>query len=332
MTKKCAIAGGLLLVAVFAKGANYTAEKISVDGIAVVRLTDAVRQVVVSIKPGAGNLVSGLTVHGKEVLAPAGIPLLAPWANRLDQDGFWANGKKYLLNSGLQTVHYDNNHLPIHGLLAAAAWKMIALSADENRAEMTAELEFWRHPDWMAQFPFAHTIAMTLRLHDGALEVETKIDNLSDDPMPVSIGYHPWFHLSDAPRDEWRIHIAARDHIKLSKVYVPTGEHEPVTFPDPVVLKGVQLDDVFGDLVRDDRGEASFSIEGNREKITVTLDPNYRNAVVYAPHGCDVVCMEPMSGPTNAFNMAHDGTYKDLVSIAPRGQWRATFRVKAEGF
>src|SRR5438445_7638746 len=111
MSKKITIALGITLLATFAKGANYTAEKISVDGAEAVRLGDAARGIVVSISPASGNKVYGLSVHGKEVLASGGIPLLAPWANRLDQSAFWANGKKYLLNPDLQTVHYDNNHL-----------------------------------------------------------------------------------------------------------------------------------------------------------------------------------------------------------------------------
>lgn len=327
------MAAGLFLLAVLARAANYRAEKISVDGADVVRLTDSVRGIVVSILPGSGNRAFELTVHGKQVLAkPGGIPLLAPWANRLDQNAFWANGKKYVLNPDLNTVHYDNNHLPIHGLLDKAVWSVLALKADKNGASVTSQLEFWRHPDWMAQFPFAHTITMTDRLRDGVLEIETKIDNLSDDPMPVSVGFHPWFQLSDVPRDEWSLHIAAQDHLELSKTKIPTGKSEPVSFPDPLPLKGMHLDDVFGGLIRDDRGEASFSVQGGREKITVTLGPKYRNAVVYAPPGRDIVCLEPMSGPTDAFNMAHDGTYHDLQSVPPRGEWHATFRIKLEGF
>jgi len=201
MSRKYRVAISLLLVAVLGRAAQYTAQKVTVDGADVVRLTDTTRGIVVLILPGSGNRAYELTVHGKQVLAkPGGIPLLAPWANRLDQNAFWANGKKYLLNPGLETVHYDNNHLPIHGLLDKAVWTVTSLKADGRSAEVMAQLEFWRHPDWMAQFPFAHTLTMTHRLRDGVLSIETRVENLSDDPMPVSIGYHPWFQLSDVAR------------------------------------------------------------------------------------------------------------------------------------
>ena len=40
----------------------------------------------------------------------------------------------------------------------------------------------------MAQFPFAHTIEMTYRLEDGALEVATAVTNQSAGPMSVAFG------------------------------------------------------------------------------------------------------------------------------------------------
>ena len=51
---------------------------------------------------------------------------------------------------------------------------------------------------------------MTYRLKDGTLEVETQLNNLSAEPMPVAIGFHPYFQVNDAPRDEWTFGLAAR--------------------------------------------------------------------------------------------------------------------------
>ena len=70
--------------------------------------------------------------------------------------------------------------------------------ADANSAWIASRLEFYRQPQWMAQFPFAHTIEMTYRLKDGTLEVLTKLYNLSAEPMPVAIGFHPYFQVNDA--------------------------------------------------------------------------------------------------------------------------------------
>jgi len=260
------------------------------------------------------------------------VPFLAPWANRLDGDAYWANGKKYLLNPELGNVRRDNHQKPIHGLLNfTPAWVVTAVQADAHSAYVTSRLEFWKHPDLMAQFPFAHTITMTYRLANGELQVETTIDNLSDQPMPVAIGYHPYFQLHDAPRDQWKVHLAARDHMVLDNMLIPTGERKPIEFADPHVLAGSQLDDVFTNLIRGADGRAQFWVEGRKERITVTYGPKYTVAVVYAP-ARDFICFEPMAAITDAFNLAHAGTYRELQSVPAGGQWRESFWIAATGF
>jgi len=161
--------------------------------------------------------------------------------------------------------------------------------------------------------PFAHSIEMTYRLQDGALEVVTRIENHSTEPMPVAVGYHPYFRLHDAPRDQWTVHLAARDRLVLSKELIPTGEREPANFPDPMPLAGAKLDDVFSPLERDADGRAEFWVQGKRERISVIYGPKYTVAVVYAPAGRDFLCFEPMSAITNAFNLAHAGLYSEFA-------------------
>ena len=51
----------------------------------------------------------------------------------------------------------------------------------------------------MAQWPFAHEYEMTYRLADGVLEVRTTVTNLSTEPMPMVIGFHPLLSHSRYP-------------------------------------------------------------------------------------------------------------------------------------
>lgn len=335
-----------LTLAMTAQAANYTARKTVVDGVEVVQLADAARRAEVSIAPSIGNMAYEFNVAGKNFLwfpyhSPAEmkedprfccVPFLAPWANRLDADFYWANGHKYLLNSDLGNLRRDNHQKPIHGLVNFSPdWQLTAMDADAQSAWATSRLEFWKHPELMAQFPFAHTISMTYRLTNGELHVETVIDNLSAEAMPVAIGYHPYFQLHDAPRDQWKVHLAARDHMVLNNLLIPTGESKPLEFPDPYPLHGGQLDDVFTGLVRGADGLARFWVEGTKERLTVTYGPKYTVAVAYAPPAGSFICFEPMAAITDAFNLAHAGVYKDLQSIPPGGQWKETFSIAVTG-
>ena len=254
-----------------------------------VRLEDAKSQTVVSIVTSVGNETFEMKVRGTNVLffpyasldefksrpSLSGIPFLGPWANRLDEDAFYANGKKYTFNMELGNVR---GAIPIHGFLSASPhWEVVEAKADRDSAWVMSKLVFYRYPDYMAQFPFAHTIEMTHRLKDGVLEVITKVQNLSAEPMPLSIGFHPYYHLTDSPREEWTLNVGARDHWLLAPNKIPTGETEQIEkfFPNPkaVALKDFSLDDVFGDLIRDSSGRAMVSVQGKSQRIEIALGP-----------------------------------------------------------
>jgi aldose 1-epimerase len=329
------------------QAADYSARKSVVDGIEIVQLADTAHNTQVSIAPSIGNMAYEMIVGGKNILwspykSPgelkakptlSGVPFLGPWANRLDDLAYWANNKKYLLNPDLGNIRRDGNKNPIHGLLNFSTyWVLVTADADAQSAWSTSRLDFWKHPDLMAQFPFAHNVTLTYRLAGGSLQVETTIDNLSTDPMPVAIGFHPYFQVHDAPRNQWKVHLAARDHMVLNQALIPTGETKPVEFTDPQPLEGTQLDDVFTNLVREPDGRAQFWVEGEKQRITVSYGPRYPVAVVYAPPRGNYICFEPMAGPTDAFNLAHAGLYKELQSVPAGSQWRESFWITPSGF
>lgn len=319
-----------------------SAQRVTVDSIETVRLSDPAHAIEVSIVPSIGNIAYDMRVRGKPILlspghlnewkqkpSQAGIPFLAPWANRLDGDGYWANGKRYLLNPAAVEIRRDPNGLPIHGLLLYAdAWRVERMQADEHSAELTSVLEFWKHPEWMAQFPFAHTIRMTHRLYGGVFEVRISIENHSTEPMPLVIGFHPWYQIPDVPRDRWKLHLPVREHYVLSEKLIPTGETRPIDFPDPTPLAGRQFDDVFGGVDH----SAEFVLEADGRKISVKYGEKYPIAVVYAPSTRDIVCFEPMTGITDGFNLAHEGRFKNLQSIAPGTIWTESFWTHPTGF
>jgi aldose 1-epimerase len=173
---------------------------------------------------------------------------------------------------------------------------------------------------------------MIYRLKEGALQVETRVENLSSEPMPISLGFHPYFRIDDSPRDAWKVRLPARDKFVLNERLIPTGETKPNPYSNPQTLAGIALDDVFGGLNRDADGWARFRVEGAQQSVTVEYGPAYPIAVVYSPKGQSFVCFEPMSAPTNAFNAAHDGWYKDLPVVAPGATWEGSFRIVPVGW
>jgi aldose 1-epimerase len=347
----------------------------------IVRLEDRRHEVVVSVLTSVGNIAYQMTVKGHDILRfpfasveafkarPAGlhgIPLMAPWANRLDETSFYANGTRYPFDMELGNVR---GPVPIHGFMSRTdQWQVVEAHHDGHAAWVTSRLEAFRQPAWMKQWPFAHTIEMTYRLSDGELEVRTTITNHAAEPMPVAIGYHPYFQLTDSTREEWTITVPARTRWLLSAEKLPTGVTEPTDgfFDDfSGALKDYNLDDVFTGLVRDGRGRATATLKGRRQRIDVSQGPGYRALVVYSPNPANTgrgsqipagrpsqeapappasrapanplatpnfVCFEPMAAITNAINLAHKGIYRELQSVAPGATWQESFWVRPSGF
>jgi aldose 1-epimerase len=348
---------GLILIALILSSpasAQYSARS---DG-EVVHLEDSAHQIRVSIVPGVGNVAFELRVKEQNVLyfpfadiaafrshpKVSGIPFLGPWANRLDEQAFYANGKRYAFHMDLGNVNVAH---PIHGFLSFTdKWTVTEVKADGEAAWVTSRLEFYREPSWMAQFPFAHTIEMTYRLAAGVLEVKLRLQNLSSEPMPVSIGFHPYFQLTDSRRENWTVRIGGRKHWLLNGDKIPTGETVPIEemFPDPnrIALKDYNLDDVFSDLVRDADGRALMRVKGKSQQLEVLFGPKYITVVVFSPQPRDsadragsvpnFICFEPMAGITDAMNLAYRGLYHELQMLPPGEIWQESFWIRPSGF
>ncbi|MCC7008522.1 MAG: aldose 1-epimerase [Acidobacteria bacterium] len=345
-----------LAVQATAQSPRYTARQIG----DIVELRDARADVKVSVLTPVSNAYE-IVVKGQDILrkpfasldqlraSPGlnGVPLLWPFANRLDEQAFYANGTKYSFDPGIGNT--GRGAIPIHGYLTSARdWKVVEANAGASGAWVTSRLEFFRNPRYMKQFPFAHVLTMTYRLSDGRLEVRTRIENLSQEPLPVTIGFHPYCQLTDSARDAWTLSLAARTHWRLDDRKIPTGENEPIErlLPAParVPLAGVALDDVFSDLVRDADGRATMTLSGVRQAIDVALGPKFRTVVVYTPplggrgatgspaEARGSIAIEPMAGITDAMNLAHRGLYRDLQSIPPGGVWDESFWITPRGF
>lgn len=328
---------------------NYTATEASNHEIPVVHLTDASHAVEVSIVPSVGNIAYEMKVHGKNILhfpfadiaefqrkpSRSGIPFLAPWGNRLDPQAFWANGKKYAFDMELGNV---SGATPIHGLISFSPnWRVTEVKADARSAHVTSKFDFWKQPELMKQWPFAHQYEMTYTLADGELQVTTTVTNLSTEPMPLAIGFHPYFEIPDVPRNECIARVPARQRVITDARMIPTGEFKTMDLADPFPLANLTLDDGFTDLIRDPDGRARFYVSSPGKTVEVLFGPKWPVAVVWEPNDANgqphpFICFEPMAGITNAVNLHHDGKYPDLQSVPAGGKWTESFWIRTTGF
>jgi aldose 1-epimerase len=267
----------------------------------VVQLEDTRNQTVVSIIPSVGNIAFEMKVKGINVLlwpyasveafkarpGLCALPFVGPWMGRLDEQAFYANGKRYAFDMDLGNVR---GAIPIHGFLTTTdQWHLVEAKADGRSAWVTSRLDFYKQPLWMKQWPFAHTVTITHRLQDGVLEVETRITNMSAEPMPLAVGFHPYFRLTDSPRDEWTISMPVQTRWLFKPGNkLPEGETEPAErfFPSPqsIALRDYDLDDGFTGLVRDAQGRAHFVLKGKQQRLDVMFGPGWPVVNVWSPN------------------------------------------------
>jgi aldose 1-epimerase len=322
----------------------YRAERISVDGVDVVRLHDEARQARVSIVPSVGNIAYEFISAGRPVLwtpyqSPAelkqkpvmgGIPLLAPWANRLSGNQYWVNGREYKIDPTINNIRRDAVGHPIHGLVLFAPWTTIELMANESEASVTSRLELAERSDWLAQFPFPNTLTVTHTLGDGRLTVKLHVANHCREALPLSMGFHPYFCVPGGDRDSCRVRMPVRSRLLVDSEMLPTGEVEAWDPSTPVELAGRSFDDGFKGLVRSASGETVFRAEGGSLSLEVGFGFRFQVAVLYAPPGKPFLCIEPMTAITNAFNLAHDGKYSELQQVAAGKTWEEQFWISVD--
>lgn len=270
-------------------------------GVAAVTLASA--ELEATFVPELNLLGTSLRLGGEEFLAlpggvaayrkrnATGLPLLAPWANRLSARSYdWAGVRVDLRDADLST---DPNGLPIHGTMWGEGWQIESISARGRVARMRASFEYGR-ADLLTAFPFPHQMVAEIEVDGRSLSVSTSVRPLEDRAVPVSFGFHPYLRLPRGKRSTWHLLLPEREHLELDDRSIPTGrrvreaaEREPIgsrTFDDLYALGDVR----------------ELGMEGGGRRLSIRFDDGYPFAQVYAPPDASFICLEPMTAPTDA--------------------------------
>jgi aldose 1-epimerase len=279
--------------------------------------------------PARGMLGASLRHRGEQVLrrvddlqtaaakgSTAGIPLLHPWANRLEGMRYGAAGREVQLDAASPMLHLDVHGLPMHGVpWSRLEWEPI----ESQRNRLSARLE-WSRKDLLDIFPFPHRIELTATLCAEALTLETTLIAGPDGPVPVSFGFHPYLGIPDVPRAKWQLGLPAMHRLLLDERGIPSGAEESWNRFDSE-LGERSFDDGFALL----DACPSFHLTGGGRRITLELLAGYPYAQVFAPNQQEFVAIEPMTAPINALASGHG-----LRVLAPRERFAAAFRVRVE--
>ena len=251
--------------------------------------------------PGIGMTGVSLRSRGDEYLAlpggldalrsgrTGGLPLLAPWANRLAQRRYRAAGVTVSLED--PDLPVDEHGLPIHGFLVGApGWSVDRLATRGDTARLRASIAV----DAPA-FPFPHRIEVSAIVREPVLRVDTTIVPTGRRSVPIAFGWHPYLRLPDGARRTWRLRLPPRRHLAVDALGIPTGDVRPEP-AEAAPIGSRTFDD--GYALGRDRRLAIESEQGH--SLEMRAGTNYPCAQVWVPSGRQFVALEPMTAPTNA--------------------------------
>jgi galactose mutarotase-like enzyme len=246
--------------------------------------------------PELGMLGASLKHRGAELLSlhggvaayheghTTGLPLLAPWANRLSRKQFRVAGVD--VDHRRLRLHRDPNGLAIHGTMTAApGWEVVR----EEPARLVARFDYQAD----RAFPFPHELTIDAQLRRDGLTLTTSVEPTGRRRVPVSFGWHPYFRVP-GPRRSWVLGLPACARLELDAKGIPNGKAAPIR-AERLTLGDRSLDDLFA-LARTRR----FTLAGRGRTIEVRFGRGYDYAQIYAPAGRPLVAIEPMTAPTDA--------------------------------
>lgn len=276
-------------------------------------------------RPEHGMVSTSLRHRGDELLGQRGgldaylakgsafgIPLLAPWANRLD-------GLRYAaVELDPARVKGGAEGLPKDGALAGRAWAVDAVTATSVHARFDADCA--GYDDVLAVFPFAHVWRIEVTLAAAAMTVRTRLTATGEDAVPVAFGWHPLFTLPGVARGELELRLPALAEAVLDARGIPTGE--PDVRP-PAWTGGPLGDRVVDAEYHELDGARDFVLRGGGRELRVEFGaPGYPVGHAWAPAGEAFVAWEPMTAPTNALVSG-----RGLRHVAPGECFEAAFRI-----
>lgn len=283
------------------------------DGIATVEIAPAAGGALASYRWWRdGSAVDWLrpadpvAISRRDAGAMACFPLV-PYSNRIRGGRFEFAGRSIQLPSQPDDPHYE------HGHGWRRPWTVISHQASMIVLRCRHTADTW---------PWSYEAEQAISLADGRLCMTIAVRNLSDAPMPVGFGLHPYF-----PSTPWT-HVQARvsGMWETDAEFLPIRHVPPPAGADPSIgfdVSEVDFDTVFTGWTR----RARISWPEHERQLDIEAEAPLDFLVLYTPPGEPFFCAEPVSNITDAFNrMDDEKIHTGCIVLAPGQKQSASIR------
>ncbi len=254
-------------------------------GMLIYELIDTEANSSVKVAPERGGIIIGFTVEGKDLLylnpetfygreanVRGGIPILFPISGQLGKGQYRLGEKTYFMKN--------------HGFARNLPWEVVRLEITDS-ASISISLK--SNDETIESYPFELELLFKYQLVGTKLTIFQEYRNQSDQDMPISAGFHPYFNTA---HKQLVYDVNATEYLDYNDMATKpftnmldlTDKLESFIITDP----------------KDD--QISFELPELQRKITMSYAPEFKYIVLWTEAGKEFVCVEPWMAQNNAFN------------------------------
>ncbi len=259
------------------------------------------------VVPERGALVSRFIVEGEPILfldestladptknVRGGIPVLFPAPGVLPDATYTAEGRSYPMRR--------------HGFARDLPWEV------RTRESSRVVLALGHSEQTLREFPWHFEALLTVTLVGTALHLSFTAENRDSRPMPLHLGYHPYFYV---PQDN---KVSSTVETDASRAW---DNRQGATLPfSELNLTGSEVD-----LHLLDHSLQGTTLERGPglRPVELAWSPSFTTLVVWTLAGRDFVCVEPWTAPGGALQTGHG-----LLTVAPGATFASEFEISVE--
>lgn len=242
--------------------------------------------------------------------------VLFPFPNRLRDGRYTHDGNAYQF-----PINNEDTNNAIHGFGYKTEMTVSEVKTTENEGILTC---CYTHDGAHEAYPFRFTFQITFILRGSSLDVEMTFTNNDSKVIPVGLGWHPYYRLSEKSDDTF-LQMPDCQLVAIDERMLPTGSKSDFTdFQTLTQIKDGFLDNGF--YLKNQTQNAAIILSSNVGKLTCWQETGagkWNFVQVFTPPHRKSIAIEPMTCNVDAFNNK-DG----LVLLQPESVLTGRFGVR----
>lgn len=195
-----------------------------------------------------------------------------------------------------------------HGVARNISWDVTNAGLEEDNL---ITLTLRSDAESRQSFPFDFELRFTYVLNGDGLTIYQEYANLSDTPMPMYAGFHPYFRASNKMINMKTDASAYLDY--NDRKTKPICKSLDLSCKESLVLLGGKQNHV------------TFTLEDIGRDVTIAYDAPFRYVVLWSESEKPFICVEPWMAMTNAFNESKE----EMQRVAPGETLKTWVRISS---